>query len=231
MTGIYTKPISRYLKNTRIQNLLGLTFGRLLVVQFAGTNKWQNAQWLCVCKCGNTVTVPSGSLRGENTQSCGCYCKDRISETSTTHGESRGNTRTTELITYKAAKKRCTKPNDKSYKHYGGRGIEFRFNSFEEFLTEVGRKPTPKHSIERKDVNGHYEVGNVTWATPTEQANNKRTNILITAQGKTMSRLDWAKETGIDALVIYKRIKYQKWCEECAVSTVRSFTNRCPHKS
>ena len=68
-------------------------------------------------------------------------------------------TKTPEWFAYVTAKTRCTNPNVEAFKHYGGRGIEFRFTSFKEFLTEVGLKPEPKnlYSLDRIDNNGHYE--------------------------------------------------------------------------
>jgi hypothetical protein len=80
----------------------------------------------------------------------------------------------TEYRSYSAARSRCTNQNGDAWENYGGRGIEFRFKSYEEFLAEVGRKPGPEYSLDRIDVNGHYEPGNVRWATPTEQVHNRR---------------------------------------------------------
>jgi hypothetical protein len=75
------------------------------------------------------------------------------------------------------AKYRCTNPKDKYWKDYGGRGIEFRFTSFEEFFAELGTRPTPAHSLDRIDNNGHYEPGNVRWATKAEQNANRRVSL------------------------------------------------------
>lgn len=75
---------------------------------------------------------------------------------------------------------RCTKANDPGYKYYGGRGIRVSdrwLNSFANFYQDMGMRPTDRHTLERKDVNGNYEPGNVVWATPTEQARNKRINV------------------------------------------------------
>lgn len=80
--------------------------------------------------------------------------------------------------TMSGAKGRCTNSNDVAYKHYGGRGIEFRFDTVEQasdwVIANIGYRPSSKHSIDRIDVNGHFEAGNLRWATRIEQANNKR---------------------------------------------------------
>jgi hypothetical protein len=81
---------------------------------------------------------------------------------------------TPEFAAYRGAKHRCTNPNDKLWMNYGGRGIQFHFLSFEQFFAELGLKPTPKHSLDRRDNDGNYEPGNVRWATETEQQNNRR---------------------------------------------------------
>ena len=74
---------------------------------------------------------------------------------------------------FKAAKNRCTNPNFKQFKDYGGRGIEFRFSDVEELVEDIGLRPKGK-SLDRIDPNGHYEPGNVRWATPQQQAKNRR---------------------------------------------------------
>lgn len=74
---------------------------------------------------------------------------------------------------YQAAKKRCTNPNASDWRNYGGRGIKFLFESFDQFFAELG--PRPKGlTLERINNEGHYEIGNVRWATQSEQARNKR---------------------------------------------------------
>jgi hypothetical protein len=80
-----------------------------------------------------------------------------------------------ELSCYCTAKQRCTNPNNTKYPDYGGRGIEFRFTSYQEFLDHIGPSP-PGTSIDRIDNNGHYEIGNVKWSTPKEQRANQRMN-------------------------------------------------------
>ena len=101
--------------------------------------------------------MPSNNLHSGHTQSCGCYSKEAI------HAERHGMSDTPEYHAYTDAQQRCLNPNNPGYPYYGGRGIEFRFNSFEEFFAELGTKASPDLELDRIDNDGHYEVGNVRW--------------------------------------------------------------------
>lgn len=75
---------------------------------------------------------------------------------------------------YDTAKSRCNNPNDQRYNDYGGRGIKFKFKNFEQWFAELGPKPSPQHSVDRKNNDGNYEPGNLRWATSSEQRKNSR---------------------------------------------------------
>ena len=122
--------------------------------------------------------------------------------------------------------KRCCNKNNKSYKYYGGRGItvcsRWR-NSFKAFLEDVGPRPSKTHSIDRyPDNNGNYEPGNVRWATSQEQAENQRSNILVTFKGKTATVKQWANSilgdnhSRVDYLRLLWRVKH--WPIEVALT-------------
>lgn len=72
-----------------------------------------------------------------------------------------------------SAKHRCENENNPCYDLYGGRGIEFKFTSFEDFIAELGRRP-PGMSLDRINNDGHYESGNIRWATASQQQKNRR---------------------------------------------------------
>jgi hypothetical protein len=100
------------------------------------------------------------------------------------HGASSRGARTVEFTAYHAAKGRCTNPNGAKWADYGGRGIQFLFTSFEQFLAEVGLRPSPEHSLDRWPNNdGNYEPGNVRWATKEQQVSNRRPYAAFTCGG------------------------------------------------
>lgn len=90
-----------------------------------------------------------------------------------THRQTHGRKRTPEYGSYRAAKERCRIPTNPRWEDYGGRGIEFRFTSFEQFIAELGPRPTGM-TLDRKNNDGHYEPGNVRWATSSQQNQNQR---------------------------------------------------------
>lgn len=102
---------------------------------------------------------------------------------------------------------RCRNPKWRNYKLYGGRGIDVceRWMDFWNFVADMGPRPTGQ-TIERKDNNGNYEPGNCRWATPAEQGNNRRTNVLITVNGETKTMSQWSRETGIGLTTIRARL-------------------------
>lgn len=156
------------------KNLVGQRFGRLVVSGLDFGRRRTIAQ--CRCDCGNDTEVITTSLTTGNTKSCGCLDRDAKSDRATTHGMSG----TPEYQAWAKIHVRCGKSTDKSFKHYGGRGIAVceRWGSFEHFFADMGPRPSSKHSIDRIDVDGDYEPGNCRWATDYQQARNKRDNKL-----------------------------------------------------
>lgn len=212
-------------KPKRIHNLTGQRFNHLLVIGLAGVLNG-HSMWHCLCVACKSLVIKKGiNLSFQKPYSCGC-CHKSVNYL---HGESVSMDNTPEYQAYLKAKQRCNGTYDKAYKDYGGRGIEFRFESYAEFLTEVGRKPTPKHSLDRKDNEGHYEKGNIRWATQLEQARNKRNSRIFTSKGITQAVEVWAEQIGVTGKAIRSRIDKFGWCVDCAVS-LPPRDERCPHR-
>ena len=171
----------------RIRNRIGDVYGRLTVVAYggiviSGKQGQRHSLWVCRCECGNVVSVMADGL--PRTRSCGCLLKEVMAEIGRVtaplrvkHGHASMDGRgkwTPEYAAWHAINQRCKNQKCKAYKNYGGRGIEVRLGSFEEFLAEVGLRPSPELSIDRINNDGHYEKGNLRWATRKQQCANSR---------------------------------------------------------
>lgn len=208
----------------KFKSLVGQIFTRLTVISLWGHSAdGKRNYWLCRCECGKFVVIESSKMRSGNTQSCGCLRSERISARRTSHGAST----TTEYKSYNTAWHRCNNPKMTGYSYYGGRGIEFRFTSFQEFLDHVGLKPSPTHSIDRIDPDGHYEIGNVKWSTKKEQSINTRRKRLLTVYGETKRIGEWAEQTGLTRSALEYR-QEQGYCDDCILSPIKGLG--CAHR-
>lgn len=182
-------------------DISGKRFGRLIALRSDG-NIGRDRAWLCRCDCGNETRVRTSSLQKANTTSCGCLRLERIS----THGLCDAP----EYAVWKAAKNRCHNPKSQGFARYGERGIrmcdQWR-NNFAMFIADMGRRPSPNHSLERKDNNGPYSPENCIWATLAEQSVNKRSNARITFRGETLTKSQWAARVGISTRALDERLR------------------------
>lgn len=110
-------------------------------------------------------------------------------------------------------RKRCTLPTDSNYPKYGGRGITMceRWNSVENFIADMGKRPSLDHTLDRKDTNGNYEPDNCRWATKTEQSNNRRNVKTVTHDGRSLTITQWAAITGVDVKTLWARLYVHGW--------------------
>lgn len=168
---------------------------------------------LCECECGVTREVQLGNLTRGVSASCGC-----TNDYNRTHGESIEET--TEYGIWKSMRGRCNNPKNRDYVRYGGRGVRVcaEWESFEVFLADVGRRPSPGYSLDRIDNNGNYEPGNVRWATREEQNNNTRRNRRVGFDGRLLTLKGWEVVTGIGRTTLFERLK-AGWSVEKALTT------------
>lgn len=190
----------------------------MLVVEGRSPIKHRRVIWSCRCDCGRTLDVHAGELRAGQ-KSCGCARAAFIAAAKREHGET-GELTTPEYRTWKAMRERCNSPNHAMFANYGGRGITVceRWESFAAFLEDMGRKPSPTHSIDRIDNSRGYEPSNCRWATAEEQSRNRRNVYSITIDGKTASLAEWCAVTGVNAAAALRRIS-RGMTPEAAVTT------------
>jgi hypothetical protein len=143
-----------------IKDITGQKFGRLTVVKMTPEYSGRNAFWICECVCGTQIAVHRSELKKGSTKSCGCLRREAVSARNTTHGLSC-----------------CENPDNKEFHNYGALGTKVceRWHTLENFIADIGERPSPKHSIDRHpNPDGNYEPGNIRWATPRQQVINKR---------------------------------------------------------
>jgi len=191
--------IQEHPKNNTFKDLDKKTFGRLSVIGFAGRieqgpKKDKRTMWWCRCACGAITRVHSYNLTGGTAKSCGCLRNEKSRARQTIHGLYKS----VEMTIFSGAKFRCTDKRGPNYKYYGARGIKFLYKDFKSFYKDLGPRPSNRHSIDRIDVDGHYEPGNCRWATTGEQANNKTNTIRVTIEGTEYNLKEhfFGRETG-----------------------------------
>jgi hypothetical protein len=206
------------------KDLSGKTFGRLKAI-IKSENRNNKVHWECICECGNKAIVSSWKLSSGHTKSCGCLQKEMASKANFKHGHSsypNGGNPTKEYNTWAMMLRRCSpkayKTERKSYFEKGITVCDRWKNSFENFLFDMGKAPTQKHSIDRINNNGNYEPENCRWATKKEQTRNRSTTSFIFANGERKSIGEWANITGIPYKRIHARLQ-RGWSADRAVNT------------
>jgi hypothetical protein len=201
-------------------DLKGKQFGRFTVLS-EGTKKKYTRYWHCQCSCGNTRIIPQGNLIRGLSQSCGCLRDERTRVRNSTHGHTRGYGTTLEYKSWLEMIHRCCCTTSASYGSYGGRGItvcdEWR-HSFEQFLADMGPRPSREHSIDRIDNDGPYSKSNCRWATRKQQCRNRRSSRFVSYDGQSRTLAEWSEITGIKQHTLNRRL-WRGWSAERTLTT------------
>jgi hypothetical protein len=184
---------------------IGARFGRLTILGESPQRSGSFVAWGCRCDCGMIVIVAGVNLRSGHTRSCGCLLADKNRDLRSTHGLT---DQIPEYKTWCAMRGRCLNPNNRHYPNYAGRGITIcpEWDDFAVFYRDMGSRPSPRHTIDRIDNDGPYSPENCRWASPREQARNRRITRRLTWRGQTRSLGEWAEVTGIPYAVISRRL-------------------------
>lgn len=155
------------------------------------------------------------------TKSCTCQKKTH----NLRHGHCRGLGKTKAYTAWASMKARCGSDPD-----YLDVRVCAHWEEFENFLADVGEPPTPKHEIDRIDSGGHYEPGNVRWATEAQQARNRRFCIMVDLDGRRATLKEHAAARGLRYLVVYNRVRKLGQTPEMALSQPTPFLRPRPRR-
>jgi len=152
-------------------DLRGKFFGRLTVIRLEKVRNGKRV-WLCRCLCGRKASIASDKLRSGHSRSCGCLQREAVAESKKKHGLRN----IPEYRVWLNIRNRCNNPRTPAYKNYGARGIKVcpEWDDFAVFIADMGRRPSPELTVERKDNDKGYSKQNCKWATRLEQARNSR---------------------------------------------------------
>lgn len=186
-------------------------------------------RWLFRCDCGTKKAVKRRNVERGLSRSCGCLQRERTSVAKTTHGHSRGGRITPEFQAYRSMLARCYRPSNIRYPEYGGRGItvcESWRSSFEAFYGDMGPRPSPLHSLDRRENDGAYSADNCRWATRQVQMRNRSTNLVVRLGSESISLAEAAERSGIPYTTLKARIFVRGWDPDRAVSEAVRPTRR-----
>ena len=165
------------------------------------------------CDCGKILKKQFSEVKLGNTKSCGCYSKKMASNRLKKINVKHGMYYTSEYQVYLSMKQRCFNPKHKAFKDYGGRGIlvsDLWKDSFNNFINDMGSRPSKNHSLDRIDNQLGYSKENCKWATRKEQARNVRTNRIIEFNGEKKCLSEWAEIIGLSQQNLYYKLIISK---------------------
>lgn len=180
---------------SRLIDITGRRFGKLVVRERAARDPHdKHTKWVCDCDCGGESSVTYINLKSGNTASCGCNRKP--------HGQSGSST----WRCWHSMMMRCVWKSD-SPRYQGRVKVCDKWHDYRLFLEDVGERPSLAFSLDRIDNEGHYEPGNVRWATAKEQARNRSSNSWINVRGTQKIITDWAEICGISVTSVRRYMK------------------------
>lgn len=208
----------------RRRDITGQRFGRLVAIEYYGSvNK--RTLWKCRCDCGKTIITGEHGLCGGQTKSCGCLAREKARDNRIKFGSL---SRTVASVSFMGGKplathplwgiwytmiQRCCIKTFSAYKRYGGRGIKVcerwqpQNKGFENFVIDMGERPTLNHSLDRIDVNGDYTPENCRWATQRLQANNRRNNNILIYKEQEITVSVLSEMLGINKSTLYNGLR------------------------
>lgn len=189
---------------------VGKTFHYLVVTDVVPHGQ-KTARLLCSCRCGKSILATPRQMRLREITSCGCWKRQVLGVSSTTHGLSNSSVKGYASRTYgvwQAMRDRCSNPNRKDFYRYGGRGITVceRWQQFEHFLADMGEAPAGL-TLDRIDNNAGYAPENCRWATRHQQTYNSSHMKYIEHRGETMCLSAWQKKMGVKPHTYYSRLR------------------------
>lgn len=192
-----------------IHGVVGTRFGSLTVTRVVApslASGQKRTQYELLCDCGLYVLRLRDSLKPGTMSTCGCY----IQHPNKTHGHSSNGKLSHEYRAWIAMKTRCRNLKSSCSAYHGQIGVTMHepWMDFSVFFDDVGRSPSPNHSLDRfPNGSGNYEPGNVRWATDYEQAENRRSSIMKTVEGVTRCVAAHARHYGIPENKVYWRLR------------------------
>lgn len=214
-----------------IQYINGDKIGALVYIKEAEKGKGRRrAEFFC--HCGESfITYISHAKIGDVTECPACALKRKksvVTSRNTTHGLKRHHM----YNMYNTMKQRCYNPNSTSYPHYGAKGVtvcQRWLDSFENFLTDMGERPSPKHSLERKRIKEGYTPENTIWLLRNLQSRNTSRTVFIEYKGQRRTLLEWSELLGVKRNVLYNRIFTYKIPLEQAMTNKKLPNRKIPH--
>ena len=220
--------------NYQLVNLENQVFGKLLIKSRGPKSNDGKSQWVCVCTCPerNEVIVRQKDLLQGKVNSCGCIRREMVVDRNTKHSSSRRGNQTPEYVVWRSMKNRCNSDDPRVAANYKNLGIKVceRWQSFSNFLEDMGNRPSPMHTLDRIDGSDGGTLGytkeNCRWATYKEQANNRRSTKLVEMNGKSQSLKQWCEELNLSYGTILARVYQHGWGYERALTTPVRTINR-----